>query len=442
MRLITGTFLLVFINSVKATDRRWVFHMWIDSFGNGGSVTENSHPKFNWWSNAFDMTISLNNIRQSAYQILAASTLDLLKAETPDLWDSKKVNSDKSLDVKYGGTAIKSGQIAYWALRVWDQNDNPCNYSYSFWRQEFAINQWTAQWIGAPDGFQQAALKHILTEDKATIDSHKGLKPVLYFRKIFAVQKPVMRAIIYSTAKGMYKVFLNDEDGLKHDDNLPVLLPGWTDYKKNIQYHEFNVTYNIKEHYDNTLGIMLGTGWYSGYISEAHSIYGNTEYCMLELHIEYEDGTKSIIKTDNTWRVATGPQIYSDLLHGEVFYEDRKLTGWMKHSYDDSKWSSIVSKPIEKTINLVTDSISFWSGYRPRVNIFQSWKQDDNTWIYALTKLVTGSVTINILNFAGNSRLRVRYAEAVHPNGSLYMENHGSALVTDTFVLNGKFFLF
>src|SRR5437763_329958 len=66
---------------------------------------------------------------QSAYQILAASTLAHLDASNGDLWDSGKVVSENSLHVPYAGQALHSGQRVYWKVRLWNSDDNGGPYS-------------------------------------------------------------------------------------------------------------------------------------------------------------------------------------------------------------------------------------------------------------------------------------------------------------------------
>jgi alpha-L-rhamnosidase len=60
-------------------------------------------------------------IKQTAYQILVASSADLLKKDTGDLWDSGKVVSDQSVHIDYQGKPLASGGLCHWKVRVWEE---------------------------------------------------------------------------------------------------------------------------------------------------------------------------------------------------------------------------------------------------------------------------------------------------------------------------------
>jgi hypothetical protein len=89
---------------------------------------------------------------QSAYQVLVASSPQVLAAGTGDLWDSGKVAAPDSIRVAYAGKPLQSGQACFWKIRSWDQADHPSAWSapatWSMGLLESA--DWTAKWIAAP----------------------------------------------------------------------------------------------------------------------------------------------------------------------------------------------------------------------------------------------------------------------------------------------------
>ncbi len=67
--------------------------------------------------------------RQTAYQILVASTAERLASDAGDVWDSGKVVSDQTMHVAYAGPALASRQQLHWKVRAWDRGGQPSNWS-------------------------------------------------------------------------------------------------------------------------------------------------------------------------------------------------------------------------------------------------------------------------------------------------------------------------
>jgi alpha-L-rhamnosidase len=65
------------------------------------------------------MSEGTRGIKQAAYQVLVASTPELLAKDKGDLWDSGKVESDQSFHIEYKGMALESGMPCFWKVRVW-----------------------------------------------------------------------------------------------------------------------------------------------------------------------------------------------------------------------------------------------------------------------------------------------------------------------------------
>ena len=52
-----------------------------------------------------------------------------LLPDKADLWQSGKVESDKSLFVKYEGSKLASKQKVYWQVKFWDNKGNESKWS-------------------------------------------------------------------------------------------------------------------------------------------------------------------------------------------------------------------------------------------------------------------------------------------------------------------------
>ena len=266
------------------------------------------------------------------------------------------------------------------------------------------------------------------------MNEKKGLVPVLFLRKHFTTDSNIKSAKVYSTAQGAYKVMINGQ--LISDYELS---PGWTDFPKTIQYQGYDVTHLVKK--DNAVGVILGTGWFSGYIGLYHQYnhYGTDQRLLLELHIEYENNTKVVVKTDKTWKVTTGPLIYSDFLMGELYYENRVLADWASPQYNDNNWLSVVTKPIDKSVELVADRaepIRVTQELKPKTK----YQSSPGVWVFDFEQNMAGWVKIYFKAQTKASRIQIRHAEVLQPNGQIYTLNLRSALSTDTYVLQSKAF--
>ncbi|CAG2108671.1 unnamed protein product, partial [Medioppia subpectinata] len=390
-----------------------------------------TQPRLQWTLQALNET--KQNLSQKAYQILVATDRQSLDKNIGNLWDSKKVVSDRTNHIKYGGTPLKAGMRAYWKVNVWDQNDRVLDKHpghIGFWDKGLDASDWTAQWIGAPKGTQQQALKNIADIDAKLIKSKPGLVPVLYLRKSFTTNSKVKSAKLYATAQGVYKLAINGRD-----INKSILDPGWTDYHKTIQYQAYDVTYQLTA--TNTISVLLGTGWYSSYVSffGQYNLFGTDQNLLIELRIEYEDKTTAVVKSDNTWKVSTGSYIYSDLLMGELYYESREPQKWRNSTYDDSHWLSVVTNPIDKNVALVADRaepVRATQVLEPKTKH----ESQPGVWVFDFDQNMVGWVQIQMPKAYDASRVQLRHAEALNPNGTIYVLNLRSALATDTYVLN------
>ncbi len=257
-----------------------------------------------------------------------------------------------------------------------------------------------------------------------------GLAPSPYLRRTFAVTRPVRRARLYATSRGLYEARLN---GQRVGDAL--LAPGWTDYTARIQYQTYDVTGLLREG-ENALGAILGTGWYAGYLGFAgqYGLYGPRLHLLAQLHMEYDDGATETIASDGAWRAVTGPILYSDFLMGESYDARADLLAWDSPGYDDAAWASVAVADRDATPLVANraEPVHVVGEVAP----------------VAITRLDGGVSVVDMgQNMVGWARLRVtgatgtcvrlRFAEMRDAAGALYTENLRSARQTDTYILGG-----
>lgn len=264
---------------------------------------------------------------QSAYRIQVASTSAALARGQADLWDSGQVKSNKTLGVLYAGKPLASGQRVYWRLQVWDKNGRPSAWSTpQFWQMGLLKeSDWKGQWISAQ------------TPRNTMVDGIV-LPPTPFLRKTFSLPKPVQKATMFVAARGAYELHFN---GAKIGDE--VLMPGWTDFRKHIQYEAYDVTPQLKQG-DNAVGVILGDGWNSGYIgySRQRNHYGDNTALLGQLEVQYTDGTRQTFGTDTSWQASTGPLDYSDLLQGEFYDARKEQPNWDTVAFQPTNWQNTV----------------------------------------------------------------------------------------------------
>jgi len=267
------------------------------------------HPRLSW-----QVQSHLRGERQSAYRIWVADSPEKLTANRGNVWDSGKVWSGRSVTVRYGGPILASGERCFWKVRVWDKDGKPSPDSPpSFWQMGLLHpSDWCAKWISAPT-------------PRDTKDGGLTLPPCPYLRKTFTLPKPIKRAALYATARGLYAL---DVNGRRVGD--AVFAPGWTDYTKRIAYQTYDVTDQLHVG-QNALGAVLGDGWYGGYVGFARQrdLYGTRPQLLAQMVIEYADGSRQTIVSDGSWRGATGPILHSDFLQGET-YDARRAPAWWR----------------------------------------------------------------------------------------------------------------
>ena len=224
-------------------------------------------------------------VQQSAYQIVTEN------------WDSGKVES-ASMHADYP-KELKSRERVNWRVRLWDENDQPGEWSEAFFEMGLLEKtDWTAKWI---------------TGNYAP--SKKERYPVDCFRKVFTVRKNVRRARLYITACGLYEAELNGEKV----GNF-CLAPGHTDYRKRVQYQTYDVADMLKPG-ENELTVQLADGWYRGSCGAwgITNQYGTETKLLCQLEYEYESGLREAVISDGSWDWSNdGPIRFADNKDGEI----------------------------------------------------------------------------------------------------------------------------
>ncbi|OAV45803.1 alpha-L-rhamnosidase [Lewinella sp. 4G2] len=367
-------------------------------------------PRFSWW-----MQDGSPGARQTAYEIRMAATERELSKNKKHTWATGKVLSSQSTQIEYGGPALKSGERRYWQVRIWNQNGETSAWSAPAYWETGLVNtgDWSAQWISLAN----------------EPDSETSL-PAHYYRKDFDTNKNIKSARLYATAHGIYECYLN---GQKVGDQL--FTPGFTSYKKRLQYQAYDVTEMLQKH--NTLAVNVADGWFRGYLGwkGKRNYYGNKLAFLAQLVITYSDGSVATVNTDGSWRATTGAFRSTDIYNGERYDARNEPTGWKLPGYDDRTWPQVATPDIPKTQLVASNSVPVRAidEITPREVIITP----NGERVYDLGQNIVGRARIKVRGNAGDSVV-LKFAEVLDKEGNFYTTNLRTAEATDVYVLKGS----
>ena len=358
---------------------------------------------------------------QAAYRVLAAGSQEALKADKGDLWDSGKVLSGRSVDVRYEGRRLRPGEASHWKVQVWDGSGNPSVWSEpGFWRAGMTdTSGWKAVWIGLEKAVGKDDPKSPLTRCSARM-----------LRKEFDVSQKIKSATVFYSGLGLSELVLN---GKKVGDE--VLSPGLTEYDKRVFYVTHDVTSLIREG-KNAAGVWLGNGRYFALRHDEHVTVMRFPKLLLQLRIEFQDGTVQEILSDGTWKLfADGPITANNEYDGEAYDTRKEIRGWDRPGFDDSKWmkaepvqgpaGKLEAQPIAPI--RVTQTIKPVALTHPKPNIT----------VFDMGQNMVGWVRLSVKKGKPGTAVRLRFAETLQKDGMLYTANLRSARAEDVYILRG-----
>jgi alpha-L-rhamnosidase len=254
-------------------------------------------------------------------------------------------------------------------------------------------------------------------------------QPASYLHRTFAISKRVQSARLYITALGSYRVSLN---GTRVGTD--VLTPGFTDYRKRVLYQTYDVT-KLLVNGRNAIGAILGDGWYGSPLTwYGIHYFALPDRLLAQLEVNYADGSHETVLTDDSWKAAASPILQSTIYDGEMYDARLEQAGWEKASFDDSRWSPAVVQDappvsVSSQIDAPPQIIATLQpkGMTPLAN---------GAYIFDMGQNMVGWVTLKVRGAAG-TKVRLRFAEILNPDGTIYTKNLRNAQATDTYVLRG-----
>lgn len=370
---------------------------------------EQTSPRFSWIINS-----DAKGFKQTKYRLIVASDPGLLAKGKGDLWDSGEVASDKTNQIAYQGKPLWSRARAWWKAYSWDNSGGrsetkPATFELGMLNSK----DWAGSWIHLPE----------------SPSMNKDDRPATYFRREFKVLGRVKSARAYVSARGLYRFFV---DGQAVGESFYT--PGWTDYRKRIQYQVYDVTKFLKKGM-HAAGMVLGDGWYCGRIGlTGKDNYGKYPEGLVQIEIEYADGQAERIVSNRDWISSLGPIRSNDMLMGENYDARLELGNWSSAGYKADNWvraetSGLGDVPLVGTHYLpaqVLEEIKPLTLKEPK----------PATYVYDLGQNMVGFARLKVKGKAGD-KVTLRFAEMLNPDGTMYTANLRGAKATDTYILKG-----
>ena len=371
-------------------------------------------PVFSW-----EITTYSEGVSQEAWEIKIASSKELLVNGNADVWESGKQKSDEQFNIKPEGLGLKESAGYYWRVRIWNNLgqvsrwSDPAYFSIGLLTEE----SWTAQWVTYPYSKERA---------------------LPYFRKVFDLNKSatLRKATVYFSGLGAGELYLNGQKV----DFTRFLDPAQTNYEKYALYSTFDVSSQLVSG-ENCLGVMLGNGWFAQ--DEAWKgapfSYGSPMF-RLQLIVDYTDGERVVLGSDESWLWTEGPLLKSNIYLGEQYDARREIDGWCKAGTDCNDWKKVILaeenippyllpqliEPIRKAEIVAADTM---------------WQDPSGNWIFDFGRNVAGIPCLSVEQSAG-THLKIRISEEKKEDGSLDFTSlgwiHHGKVFTYEYTCKGK----
>jgi alpha-L-rhamnosidase len=404
-------------------------------------------------------------VKQTAYQIQAASSPELLAAGKSDLWDSGKVETDQTLLVEYAGKPLASSQRVYWKVRVFDESGKMTESSEPAFFHTGIIKpeDWKAQWIAEPDaakqqsknfkdwkrtfaypastfpisrvpageaaahwvnsnivaaGYPLSKKKPAATEAEMRLWCSERREEALSatrFRKEFEVAGQPARAMLFVSGLGSCRLWINGQ--AVHDR---ILDPAETDFNRRVLYTAFDVTGLLKPG-KNALCAEVSEGWFGNDMTysqpDTQYRYGGRPVLLAQLEVASTDGKSTTVVTGPDWQCSVdGPVIKNNVFGGEAYDARREMPGWDHAGYNAGGWHPVVA--------VAAPAPRVESQIMPPIRVVKTIKTaklsqpKPGVWVCDMGTLLSGHARIKV-NAPAGTMLTLRFGETLNKDGTV-----------------------
>ena len=363
----------------------------------------NTAPAFSW-----QIQSKSNDVVQTAYQIVVATSKAGLNGNSGMVWNSGKVVSDKSVNIIYKGAKLQSATKYYWKVNVWTNKGDAKSAVKTFTTTLLNPSEWTAKWIGIDGKFN-------------TDDQKRTILPARYLRNEFSVSGKVTRATLYIAGAGSTYAYIN---GKKVSNDVFGSLPSW--FPTAINFTTYDVTPLITKG-NNAIGILLGNGRYLSMRND-NTMFGMPRV-IAQLVIETPAG-KTTVVTDGSWKATDqGPIRENNEYDGEKYDARMELGNWASAGYDASAWKNAdeMKNPTELLRPQMSPSLCINEQFKGKTVK----KVGDDRYIIDMGQNFVGWTRVSFNGKKGQT-IKLRFSETLQNNDTeLYVANLRSALAED-----------
>ena len=392
----------------------------------GNQAVATSIPRFSW-----NYETDAEEVLQTSYRIIVASTKEKAENNQGDLWDSGVTHSQQMLYIPYAGKGLQSRDKAFWKIistviakgcKKTKVESDVNSFEISLLKQE----DWQAKWIG-----------HEFEDD--VLVGHTRLA-ARYLRKDFALRDEFSEARLYVSGMGVYSAYLNGQEIAPEELLKPTL--SW--YSKRVYFNTYDVTEMLQQG-NNAIGIILEGGRYTSLRynaanpnwDDSENVFGfGTPRLLLQLEVVYKDGSKELIVSDETWKITNkGPIRTANEYDGETYDENYDLGDWNHPDYDDSDWlqAELVEAHEGQLSPQPNPNITVMEKLKP-VAMFQK----GDKWYLDMGQNMVGFIDMKVRGQQPGDIITLRFAELLTPDSTLYTANLRGAECTDRYIVTNK----
>ncbi|HEY2472279.1 MAG TPA: family 78 glycoside hydrolase catalytic domain [Terracidiphilus sp.] len=313
-------------------------HLQVDNLDRPLGI-DDATPRFSW-----ELADGAQGARQTAYRVLVATRPDLLTDGKADVWDSGKVESGQSLNIKYAGPAVKPSTRYFWRVGVWGSKGNEYPSSEVAWWETGLINEgaWRGDWIGweTPEeaAVRKAPAKWIANPDVIPGKGKKNSEQIFAYRLSFNIERPVERVLLFATGEDTVWAWVNGKQVMTASEYPAYHQMPWQKFVR------ADVTGQAAQG-RNTIAIKCVH--YIGKYGEKKR--KDAPPMMATFLVFYKDGTTATVVSDGTWKSAVLHPTQRDLSMGPPESHPTKQgsaagppEGWQTREFDDSAWKNAV----------------------------------------------------------------------------------------------------